>query len=134
MRRGNITDEYNSIATASTITVIPINPAVSDFLRSDPSSDGSFYVVPRLVYHIDEAAVSALTQYYRQNVPQKSLILDERVGYTPGTKKSKASMSISTPTNSLPLTNRSSSSKTSPSKKKSRVPMPLRASPNILVF
>jgi len=48
----------------------------ADFSRSDPSSDGNFYAVPRLVYHIDEAAVSALTQYYRQNVPQKSSILD----------------------------------------------------------
>lgn len=48
----------------------------TDFLRADSNDDGWFYKVPRLVYHIDEPAVSSLTQYYRKNIPAKSRILD----------------------------------------------------------
>ncbi len=47
-----------------------------DFLRADQQDDGSFYAIPRFVYHIDEAAVSSLTQYYRNNIPKNSAILD----------------------------------------------------------
>lgn len=47
-----------------------------DFLRADQQDDGSFYTIPRFVYHIDEAAVSSLTQYYRNNISKKSDILD----------------------------------------------------------
>ena len=47
-----------------------------DFSRSDPSNDKGFYAFPKLVYHIDEPAVSSLTQYYRNNIPAKSDILD----------------------------------------------------------
>ncbi|GKZ00150.1 hypothetical protein MPSEU_000968300 [Mayamaea pseudoterrestris] len=47
-----------------------------DFDRSDPSSDAQFYAFPKLVYHIDEPAVAALTQYYRNNVPAGSDVLD----------------------------------------------------------
>jgi len=47
-----------------------------DFLRADQQDDGSFYAIPRFVYHIDEAAVSSLTQYYRNNIPAGSDILD----------------------------------------------------------
>jgi Methyltransferase domain len=52
----------------------PFKP--EDFSRSDPTNDGGFYAVPRLVYHIDEPAVAALTQYYRNNIAPKSKILD----------------------------------------------------------
>lgn len=52
----------------------PFKP--EDFSRSDPSDDGGFYTVPRLVYHIDEPAVASLTQYYRKNIKPKSKILD----------------------------------------------------------
>jgi hypothetical protein len=52
----------------------PFRP--EDFLRSDSGDDSSFYMVPRLVYHIDEPAVAALTQYYRNNIPKGSDILD----------------------------------------------------------
>ena len=52
----------------------PFRP--EDFFRSDGGTDSNFYTVPRLVYHIDEPAVAALTQYYRQNIPEKSDILD----------------------------------------------------------
>jgi hypothetical protein len=52
----------------------PFRP--EDFLRSDGTDDSSFYTVPRLVYHIDEPAVASLTQYYRNNIPKNSDILD----------------------------------------------------------
>ena len=52
----------------------PFKP--EDFLRADQQDDGSFYAIPRLVYHIDEAAVASLTQYYRAAVPPGSSILD----------------------------------------------------------
>jgi len=47
-----------------------------DFARLDPYNDGIFYAIPRPVYHIDEPAVVALTQYYRNNIPKGSDILD----------------------------------------------------------
>jgi len=50
--------------------------AASDFFRADQQFDGSFYAVPRFVYHIDEGAVASLTQYYRKNIPKNSRILD----------------------------------------------------------
>lgn len=53
---------------------VPFKP--EDFARSDSNDDGWFYKVPRLVYHIDEPAVVSLTQYYRNNIPPKSNILD----------------------------------------------------------
>jgi len=52
----------------------PFQP--EDFFRADQIDDSSFYTVPKLVYHIDEPAVAALTQYYRKNIPAKSDILD----------------------------------------------------------
>jgi hypothetical protein len=52
----------------------PFSP--EDFYRADQQDDGSFYAVPRFVYHIDEPAVSALVNYYRKNIPPKSRILD----------------------------------------------------------
>mmetsp|Transcript_20423 Transcript_20423/g.30456 ORF Transcript_20423/g.30456 Transcript_20423/m.30456 type:complete len:323 (-) Transcript_20423:211-1179(-) len=47
-----------------------------DFSRADEIFDGSFYAVPRFVYHIDEPAVAALTQFYRKEIKPKSDILD----------------------------------------------------------
>eukprot|EP00980_Cylindrotheca_fusiformis_P029772 scaffold23834_cov132-Cylindrotheca_fusiformis.AAC.4 len=47
-----------------------------DFFRADTTDDSGFYIVPRLVYHIDEPAVASLTQYYRNNIPKGSDILD----------------------------------------------------------
>jgi SAM-dependent methyltransferase len=52
----------------------PFTP--EDFMRADQIDDSSFYTVPKLVYHIDEPAVAALTQYYRNNIPKGSEILD----------------------------------------------------------
>ena len=52
----------------------PFKP--EDFLRADQQDDGSFYAIPRFVYHIDEPAVASLTQYYRNNIPKGSDVLD----------------------------------------------------------
>jgi len=52
----------------------PFKP--ENFFRADSQDDGSFYAIPRFVYHIDEAAVSSLTQYYRNNIQPKSAVLD----------------------------------------------------------
>ena len=52
----------------------PFKP--EDFFRADSIDDSSFYTVPKLVYHIDEPAVAALTQYYRKNISKGSDILD----------------------------------------------------------
>mmetsp|Transcript_1815 Transcript_1815/g.6105 ORF Transcript_1815/g.6105 Transcript_1815/m.6105 type:complete len:299 (+) Transcript_1815:44-940(+) len=44
----------------------PLEPPFvkDDFRRLDESDDGNFYEQPRLVYHVDEGAVAALTKYY----------------------------------------------------------------------
>jgi hypothetical protein len=52
----------------------PFRP--EDFSRADETEDSSFYTIPRLGYHIDEPAVASLTQYYRNNIPKGSDILD----------------------------------------------------------
>lgn len=50
--------------------------SASDFTRTDESNDGIFYDSPRLCYHIDDAAVSALTQYYSENLKEGEDVLD----------------------------------------------------------
>jgi len=47
-----------------------------DFARMDESDDGLFYDQPRLCYHIDDAAVSALTQYYSEELKEGEDVLD----------------------------------------------------------
>ena len=47
-----------------------------DFSREDESSDGGFYSQPRLVYHIDEPAVRALSDYYAVTFPGQPEVLD----------------------------------------------------------
>ena len=47
-----------------------------DFKRMDEAPDTEFYTFPKLVYHIDEGAVAALTRYYDTHVPDGSAILD----------------------------------------------------------
>ena len=48
----------------------------NDFARIDYYNDGLFYALPRLVYHVDEPAVCALTQHYRRSIEKNSDILD----------------------------------------------------------
>lgn len=47
-----------------------------DFRRMDESDDGLFYDSPRLVYHIDDSAVAALTNYYAQHFQDGEDVLD----------------------------------------------------------
>ncbi|KAJ8904213.1 hypothetical protein NDN08_000738 [Rhodosorus marinus] len=52
----------------------PFSPM--DFKRQDETTDNMFYYQPRLVYHIDDAAVSALTKFYAQSIPENADLLD----------------------------------------------------------
>ena len=46
------------------------------FHRLDESPDTEFYHEPRLVTHIDEGAIAAVTQLYREWLPPGGAILD----------------------------------------------------------
>ena len=46
------------------------------FQKEDESDDASFYAPARLVTHIDEAAVHALTGFYRRLLPSEGVLLD----------------------------------------------------------
>lgn len=46
------------------------------FRRMDESPDGEFYQEPRLVTHIDDATIDALTAVYRERLPSGGVILD----------------------------------------------------------
>jgi len=85
--RGILVRRFTGDSTPYTFPVRPIRLVKSwpkekapftpeDFYRADQQDDGSFYAVPRFVYHIDEPAVSALVQYYRTHIPPQSSILD----------------------------------------------------------
>lgn len=44
--------------------------------KYDPGDDGAFYAEARLVTHIDEAAIGALTDFYRTALPAGGVLLD----------------------------------------------------------
>jgi SAM-dependent methyltransferase len=46
------------------------------FERLDESPDAEFYALPRFVTHIDEGAIAAVTQLYRERLPAGGAILD----------------------------------------------------------
>ena len=46
------------------------------FAKIDTDDDALFYDEPRLVYHIDEHAVAALTEFYRTALPPGGVLLD----------------------------------------------------------
>jgi Methyltransferase domain len=46
------------------------------FAQLDATDDELFYEPPRLVYHIDDNAVAALTDFYRQILPAGGALLD----------------------------------------------------------
>jgi SAM-dependent methyltransferase len=52
----------------------PLRP--EHFRRYDESADAAFYEFPRLVTHIDDAAIAAATAFYRQLVPAGGRVLD----------------------------------------------------------
>ena len=47
-----------------------------DFTRQDESDDSNFYVTPRMVVHIDDAAIAAATDAIRRHVPAQAHVLD----------------------------------------------------------
>ena len=53
---------------------ITLNPDL--FRRYDESPDADFYAFPRLVTHIDNAAIAAVTQLYREYFPAGGRVLD----------------------------------------------------------
>ncbi|MFM8353334.1 MAG: methyltransferase type 11, partial [Gammaproteobacteria bacterium] len=46
------------------------------FERIDPSDDGLFYSVPRMVTHIDDETIEMLTRYYAEVLPREGALLD----------------------------------------------------------
>ncbi len=52
----------------------PLQP--EHFRRYDDSDDALFYAEPRLVTHIDDAAIAALTSFYGSLLPENGVILD----------------------------------------------------------
>lgn len=46
------------------------------FRRADETPDEEFYRAPRLVTHIDDRAIAAVTQLYREHFPPNGAILD----------------------------------------------------------
>ena len=46
------------------------------FRRVDESDDSSFYSLPRLVTHIDDAAIGALREHYTKYLPRQGRLLD----------------------------------------------------------
>ena len=46
------------------------------FLREDETEDGLFYTQPRLVIHVDEAAASAIADYFGRSLPHHGTLLD----------------------------------------------------------
>ena len=47
-----------------------------DLARMDPSPDIQFYETPRFVTHIDDGAIRALTDFYRQELTSGADVLD----------------------------------------------------------
>ena len=54
---------------------MPLTPSEA-FRRYDETPDEEFYSVPRLVTHIDDRAIAAVTQLYREFFPPGGKILD----------------------------------------------------------
>lgn len=52
----------------------PLRP--EHFVREDESDDGVFYREARLVTHIDDAAIAALSKFYGEMIPAGSRVLD----------------------------------------------------------
>jgi len=84
--RGMLVRRYTGESTPYTFKKAPIRLTKTwpekppftrnDLGRADEHKDNEFYVVPRFVYHIDEGAVSALTNYYKEAISPGSSILD----------------------------------------------------------
>jgi len=53
-----------------------VDPPGPLFRRLDESPDAEFYAEPRLVTHIDDATIAALTSLYREQLPAGGALLD----------------------------------------------------------
>ncbi len=51
------------------------------YRRYDESDDGGFYTAPRLVAHIDDTAITATTELYREILPPDADVLDLMSSY-----------------------------------------------------
>ncbi|GKY94930.1 hypothetical protein MPSEU_000457900 [Mayamaea pseudoterrestris] len=84
MQRFDRFARYASSSSSSLIEMVLQNPkwpptwpySDEDFQRRDETDDAFFYEQPRLVYHIDEAAVQALTSYYATQLRDGMDVLD----------------------------------------------------------
>ena len=47
-----------------------------DFMRQDESDDSLFYQQPRLVVHIDDPAIAAIGDLFRECIPPNAVVLD----------------------------------------------------------
>ncbi len=56
-------------------TVLPNFPSGA-FAKEDPGDDADFYAEARLETHIDDAAIAALTDFYRVALPPGGVVLD----------------------------------------------------------
>ena len=55
----------------------PDSPLPADaFRRLDETPDAAFYATPRFVTHIDDGAIAAVTQLYREHLPAGGAVLD----------------------------------------------------------
>jgi SAM-dependent methyltransferase len=52
----------------------PLSPDA--FRRLDETPDAAFYATPRFVTHIDDGAIAAVTQLYREHLPAGGAVLD----------------------------------------------------------
>ena len=53
---------------------MPLSPEL--FRRLDEADDELFYAMPRFVTHIDDPAIAAVTQLYREYLPAGGAVLD----------------------------------------------------------
>jgi SAM-dependent methyltransferase len=51
------------------------------FERVDESPDNNFYVMPRLVVHVDDHFIAMLAKFYAENLPEDGVILDLMSSY-----------------------------------------------------
>ena len=61
---------------------LPRRPATTSpyppdaFQREDDGNDAVFYAQPRLVVHIDDVAIAAVSRIFREYIPENSVVLD----------------------------------------------------------
>ena len=73
--RGPVTAAATRGATVSQAADLPELPPHA-FAKADPAPDRLFYAHPRLVTHIDDGAIAAVTALYRRLLPPGGVILD----------------------------------------------------------